>query len=88
MWIYPVFVVFAILLCLLLSPRSRGGYKLAALLGSIAIVCVTVFLLLGESPVLRGPETSWFRNTPWRELLSFGAMNIGMASKYPRESIE
>jgi hypothetical protein len=89
MWIYPAFVAVAILLCLSLSDRLNGLVRSFTVLGSIVVLGATAFLLLAEKPVLMGsPETSWFQSTPWKELLTFGAMVFGMASKYFWDLIE
>jgi divalent metal cation (Fe/Co/Zn/Cd) transporter len=87
MWIYPALVTSSILLCLSLSNRSRK-FRIVAILGGISALGITAFLLLAEKPILMGSETSWYKETPWKELLTFGAMVFGMASKYLWDLIE
>lgn len=86
MLIYPAFVVFAALLCLFVSARKK--FRILALLGSAISLSVLAYLLLAEKPVLMGPEIPWYTDTPWKQVLSFGAMLCGMGAKYLWDLIE
>jgi hypothetical protein len=71
-----------------LSKKMRAVLRIALLISALVVAALIAFLLLAEKPILMGDSERWFARTPWREVLSFLAMVLGMFCKYFWDLIE
>jgi len=81
-----------LLLLILLVLRIRVAIAwrtVAALaLAIIGTLAIAIFFSSNSAPQSRGPEIPVWQRSPFRELLLFAAMLLGMSSKYVWDLIE
>jgi hypothetical protein len=71
-----------------LSRQWRLSWRLTVATLVVAAGFFLVSIFIGTSVIVRGARDQWWNRTPWRELLLFAAMWLGMSAKYLWDLIE
>jgi len=82
--------VLLLLILLVLRIRVAIAWRTVAALALaiIGTLAIAIFFSSNSAPQSRGPEIPVWQRSPFRELLLFAAMLLGMSSKYVWDLIE
>lgn len=74
-----------VLMALALISRNRPWVRA---LGAVLLLSTIIGVWLAAPPLTLGSEEAWYSQSPWREVVLFVAMILGMAARYLTQAIE
>lgn len=75
------------LILFILTRKINIFFKLGALF-FLVILGVFSFTTFGSGPPTRGEEEMWYENAPWKHLILFACMLLGMITNYLFEYVQ
>ena len=84
------FVVCGVLVSLIIwfLQRSRWKTWIRVLCAAVTLVALAIFIYVSSAPVTLGAEESWYKTSPYIEMVFFALMLAGMAARYVARAIE